>query len=182
LFCLSTSIWWATCCPPSGFAFFGFDFSSPVRRLDQPQVSGGLGEHCSSPAVGRGVCAPPGRVAQPRLLAADRGNPKGGKPGAISFGHFSWQDKKSDLPPGNPGGFEFGFEFGFDSDVGYRYAQPNLRTRNCELINSPPLRGDPSTGSGRTGYSLKRCQCRASATRSASRTPASAVSATPPSG
>jgi hypothetical protein len=52
---------------------FGFSFFPPVRRLDQPQVSGGLGEHCSSPAVGRGVCAPPGRVAQPRLLAADRG-------------------------------------------------------------------------------------------------------------
>ena len=59
-----------------------FRFSSPVRRLDQPQAGGGLGEHCSSPAVGRGVCAPPGRVAQPRLLAADRGNPKGGKPGS----------------------------------------------------------------------------------------------------
>jgi hypothetical protein len=55
------------------FLFFEFAFHSPVRRLDQPQVSGGLGEHCSSPAVGRGVCAPLGRVAQPRLLAADRG-------------------------------------------------------------------------------------------------------------
>jgi hypothetical protein len=56
---------------------FAFCFSSPERRLDQPQVSGGLGEHCSSPAVGRGVCAPPGRVAQPRLLATDRGYPAG---------------------------------------------------------------------------------------------------------
>ena len=52
---------------------FWFCFSPPVRRLEQPQGSGGLGEHCSSPAVGRGVCAPLGRVAQPRLLAADRG-------------------------------------------------------------------------------------------------------------
>ena len=40
--------WWATSCPPYEL-FFGFRFSSPVRRLDQPQVSGDLGEHCSSP-------------------------------------------------------------------------------------------------------------------------------------
>jgi hypothetical protein len=60
--------------------------SSPVRRLDQLQVSGGLGEHCSSPAVGRGVCAPPGRVAQPRLLAADRGNSEG----AVNRGRLLW--------------------------------------------------------------------------------------------
>ena len=26
----------------------------------------------------------------------------GGKPGAISFGYFSWQDKKSNWLPGNP--------------------------------------------------------------------------------
>ena len=66
-----------------------FDLPSPVRRLDQPQGSGGLGEHCSSPAVGRGVCAPPGRVAQPRLLAADRGNPEGAaNRGRLFFGYF----------------------------------------------------------------------------------------------
>ena len=34
--------------------------------------------------MGRGVCAPPGRVAQPRLLAADRGNPAG----AVNRGRF----------------------------------------------------------------------------------------------
>ena len=61
--------------------------TSPVRRLDHPQGSGGLGEHCSSPAVGRGVCAPPGRVAQPRLLAADRGNPPKGRQ---TGGDFFW--------------------------------------------------------------------------------------------
>src|ERR1035437_657481 len=53
----------------------------PTHPLCAASISrkqgGGLGEHCSSPAVGRGVCAPPSRVAQPRLLAADRGNPAG---------------------------------------------------------------------------------------------------------
>jgi len=84
---LPTFVWWATCCPPYWFKVF--DFSSPVRRLDQLQGSGGLGEHCSSPAVGRGVCAPPGRVAQPRLLAADRGNPVGAaNRGRLLFGYF----------------------------------------------------------------------------------------------
>jgi hypothetical protein len=65
-------------------AVLNFCFYSPVRRLDQPQAGGDLGEHCSSPAVGRGVCAPPGRVAQPRLLAADQGNPAG----AVNRGRF----------------------------------------------------------------------------------------------
>src|ERR1019366_1641086 len=88
MFWLSTSEWWATCCPPD-FKVLGFRFSSPVRRLDQPQGSGGLGEHCSSPAVGRGVCVPPDRVAQPRLLAADRGNPAGAaNRGRLFFGYF----------------------------------------------------------------------------------------------
>ena len=59
-------------------------FSSHVHRLGRAQASGGLGEHCSSPAVGRGVCAPPGRVAQPRLLVADRGNPAG----AVNLGRL----------------------------------------------------------------------------------------------
>jgi hypothetical protein len=31
----------------------------------------------------------------------------GGKPGAISFDYFSWQDKKSILLPGNPRWFVF---------------------------------------------------------------------------
>ena len=74
---------------------FVFDFLSPVRRLDQPQVSGGLGEHCSSPAVGCGVCAPPGRVAQPRLLAADRGYPAGAvNRGRLFFGYFLFGEAK----------------------------------------------------------------------------------------
>ena len=79
------------------------DFPSPERRLDISPTSGGLGEHCPSSAAGHVLCAPPGRVAQPRLLAKYRGNPKGGKPGSpflwlLSFG----EAKESDLPPGNP--------------------------------------------------------------------------------
>jgi len=66
-----------------------------VRRLDQPQAGGGLGEHCSSPAVGRGVCAPPGRVAQPRLLVADRGYPAGAaNRGRLFFGYFLFGEAK----------------------------------------------------------------------------------------
>ena len=73
-------------------------FTSPVRRLDQSQAGGGLGEHCSSPAVGRGVCAPPGRVAQPRLLATNRGNPAGAaNRGRLLFGYFFFGEaRKSD--------------------------------------------------------------------------------------
>jgi hypothetical protein len=87
-----------------------FRFSSPVRRLDQPQVSGGLGEHCSSPAVGRGVCAPPGRVAQPRLLAADRGNPAGAvNRGRLFFGYFILaKQKKVTSCRATPGEVAFG--------------------------------------------------------------------------
>ena len=49
----------------------------PVRRLDISQTSGGLGEHCPSSAVGHVLCAPLGRVAQPRLFVKYRGNPEG---------------------------------------------------------------------------------------------------------
>ncbi len=44
---------------------------------DGSQTSGGLGEHCSSSAVGHGLCALPGRVAQPRLFANHRGKSEG---------------------------------------------------------------------------------------------------------
>ena len=63
-----------------------FDFLSPVRRLDISQTSGDLGEHCPSSAVGHGVCAPPGRVAQPRLFVKYRGNPEG----AAHRGRLLW--------------------------------------------------------------------------------------------
>jgi hypothetical protein len=78
--------WRARCANPAILRFLLF---SPVRRLDQPQAGGGLGEHCSSPAARRGVCALPGRVAQPRLLAVDRGYPAGaGNRGRLFFGYF----------------------------------------------------------------------------------------------
>jgi hypothetical protein len=56
-----------------------FAFPSLVRRLERLQTSGDLGEHCSSSAAGHGVCAPLGRVAQPRLFADFRGNPRRGR-------------------------------------------------------------------------------------------------------
>jgi hypothetical protein len=50
----------------------------PLRgSLDISQTSGDLGEHCLSSAVGHVLCAPPGRVAQPRLFVKYRGNPAG---------------------------------------------------------------------------------------------------------
>ena len=95
-----------TKCPRGGFEFC---FSSPVRRLDQPQAGGGLGEHCSSPAVGRGVCVPPGRVAQPRLLAADRGYPAGAvNRGRLFFGYLLLaKQKKVTSCRATPDGFDF---------------------------------------------------------------------------
>ena len=78
-----------------------FRFLSPVHRLDQLQAGGDLGEHCSSPAVGRGVYAPPGRVAQPRLLAAGRGEPRrGGKLGRRFLDYFLWPYKESNWRAG----------------------------------------------------------------------------------
>src|SRR5450759_1652052 len=104
----ASSIGWARF---NAHPFFGFifRFSSPVRRLDQPQASGGLGEHCSSPAVGHGVCAPPGRVAQPRLLAADRGYPAGAaNRGRLFFGYFILaKQKKVTSCRSTTGGFSF---------------------------------------------------------------------------
>lgn len=82
------------------------EFFSPVRRLDISPTSGDLGEHCLSSAVGHGLCAPPGRVAQPRLLAKYRGNPAG----AAHRGRFLWvtflgKTRKVTCCRATPGGF-----------------------------------------------------------------------------
>src|SRR5450759_637315 len=56
------------------------------------------------------MCAPPGRVAQPRLLAADRGYPAGAvNRGRLFFGYFILaKQKKVACCRATPGGFDFG--------------------------------------------------------------------------
>ena len=93
--------------PPCS-TLLGFAFPSPVRRLDQSQASGDLGEHCLSSAGRRGLCASPGRVAQPRLLAADRGN----RVAAANRGRLLWvtflaKTRKVTGCRATPGGFAF---------------------------------------------------------------------------
>ena len=89
-------------------AAFDLAFISPVRRIDQLQGSGGLGEHCSSSAVGHVLCAPPGRVAQPRLLVTDRWNPAGAaNRGRLFFGYFPLaKQKKVTSCRATPDGFD----------------------------------------------------------------------------
>ena len=65
--------------------FFGFVFYSHVRRLDQARTSGGVGralfEHVDAQRIVR--------VAQPRSLVSDRGNPAGAVSlGRLFFGYF----------------------------------------------------------------------------------------------
>ncbi len=98
-----------TKCPHSAL---GFDFPSPVRRLDISQTSGGLGEHCSSSAVGHVLCAPLGRVAQPRLFVKYRGNPVGAaRWGRLFFGYFLLaKQKKVACCRATPDGFAFDFD------------------------------------------------------------------------
>ena len=52
---------------------------------DSRKQAVGLGAHCLSSAVVRGVGAPPGRVAQPRLFATIEGTPKGWRTGVAVF-------------------------------------------------------------------------------------------------
>ena len=132
---------WAICPPYNLF----FVLPSPVRRLDQPKGSGGLGEHCSSPAVGRGVCAPPGRVAQPRLLAADRGYPAGAaNRGRLFFGYFILaKQKKVACCRATRGDVDFDF----DSDV--RNAHPSIpqceRPYNAHPCTPPNISKNPAS-------------------------------------
>jgi hypothetical protein len=92
--------------------------------------------------------------------------------GRLFFGYFILaKQKKVTSCRSTTGGVDFVFDVGLRDEA----ANPTY-----ELIDSPPLRGDPSTGSGRTVYIyLKRCQCLVSANRSVSQTPTSALSATP---
>ncbi len=90
-------------------------------RRDRTEASGGLGEHCSSSAVERGVCAPPGRVAQPRLLLFWRGNAEGASaPGSAFFDYFLCTSKESNQLPGCP------------RREPVRYARPIRRVNNLK--------------------------------------------------
>ncbi len=66
------------------FQFWLLGFHPPVCRRDQPQAGGGLGEHCSSPAVGRA----PHKVElrSPACLGLVEGTPQGRQTG----GDFFW--------------------------------------------------------------------------------------------
>ena len=122
--------------PTLRFQVLTFRFFSPVRRLDQPQGSGGLGEHCSSPAVGRGRCAPLGRVRSPACLRLIEGAAQRRQTGVafslVTF--FLAKQKKVTSCRATPGEVDCGLSHSwFDKlttngviDVGYRYAQPNL--------------------------------------------------------
>ena len=97
--------WWAISCPPYVLVFAFLPLCAALISRKEAEV---LGEHCSSPAVGRGVCAPPGRVAQPRLLAADRWYPAGAaNRGRLFLGYFLLaKQKKVTSCRATPGGFD----------------------------------------------------------------------------
>jgi hypothetical protein len=71
---------------------YNFTAESPLRRQNSARIQRVSAKSCLSEAssFGRSECT------------LNFGNPKGGVVGTPSFGYFSWQDKKSDLPPGNP--------------------------------------------------------------------------------
>jgi hypothetical protein len=75
-------------------------FTSPCAPPSSAGWSGDFGEDCLSAQ----------REFRSRLTSrATQGTHEvGGKPGAPSFGYFSWQDKKSNLLPGNPRRFSMG--------------------------------------------------------------------------
>ena len=103
--CSGVEFGWARAAYPTVLIFA---FPSPVRRLDSSQTSGGLGEHCSSSAVRHGLCASPGRVAQPRLLAKYRGNPEGAaNRGRLLWVTFLGKTRKVTCCRATPGGFDF---------------------------------------------------------------------------
>jgi hypothetical protein len=79
-----------------GFGDYGFRVLNvlPCASPSSGDWSGGVGEDCLSAQ----------REFRSRLTSrATQGTHEvGGKPGATSFGYFSWQDKKSNLLSGNP--------------------------------------------------------------------------------
>jgi len=86
----------------------GFDFLSPVRRLDQTQTSGGvrraLFEHVAAQRIVR--------VAQPRSFVTERGNPEGAvNRGRLLFGYFFLaKQEKVTCCRATPDGVGFEFE------------------------------------------------------------------------
>ena len=65
--------------------------------------------------MGHGLCAPPGRVAQPRLLAKYRGNPRRGRQTGVAFSlvtFFLAKQKKVTSCRATPDGFEVEFAGG----------------------------------------------------------------------
>jgi hypothetical protein len=64
---------------------------------DNQKISGGLGEHCSSPEHSEV------ELRSPAFFWLLRERQRRGKPGAISLAHLSWQDQKrcavAGLPP-----------------------------------------------------------------------------------
>ena len=84
-------------------------FTNPLCAAEgQAQAGGDLGEHWPSSAVRHDVCASPGRVAQPHLLAIDRGNAAGtARRGVVSLVTFFTRVKKVTGMPGHPGGFRW---------------------------------------------------------------------------
>jgi hypothetical protein len=137
-------------CPRGGFEF---RFQSPVRRLDISPTSGDLGEHCPSSAVGHVLCAPPGRVAQPRLLAKCRGNPAGaanrGRPLLVTF---LGKTRKVTSCRATPDGV--GFDSG-KSAWAHKTCPPYMLNANVESTNTtPPPSPWPKVSSSKTSNSI----------------------------
>ena len=61
--------------------FLGFAFLSPERRLDQARTSGGVGRALFEHVAAQRIV----RVAQPRSLVSDRGNPRRGRQTGAAF-------------------------------------------------------------------------------------------------
>ena len=115
----------------------------------------------------RGVRPPPGRVAQPRLLAADRGNPAGAaNRGRLLFGYFflATQEKVTSCRSATGG-------VGFLHDKtqgGISAFLPSPQPSPCKgegVDGCPASTRRPFDKLSTNGHQwIKRCQCRVSAT------------------